>query len=319
MDAKIPLASYQYIHANRIDEVEEAIAKVFEPRHYFPSKSQGPLNIKASLVRLPYLDVGAAHFGNNIQEIFQEPAENYFLLAPMNGDIISNHSGKTAVHNRSAIILSPGEMVDLSWPADCTVVLVRIRPQVMESFCQSYYGMSESPEILLPQHLDLKQAEGLSLANMIHTITTELEDEHSLLSRGITGRQLTELMMMGFINMNQAPISGLANGHDKKINTAVDYIMANLKQPLTLEELAKISNSSIRKLQADFSNQFNVGPKTYIKQARLRQVRQALQNSANVGKSIGDIASEWGFYHASHFSREYKKMFGESPSETQRG
>ncbi|WP_390618296.1 AraC family transcriptional regulator [Maricurvus nonylphenolicus] len=314
----MPLQSYQYIDAHHIDEVEDAIAKVFEPRHYFQSKSEGPLNIKASLVRLPFLDIASAHFGEDIQEIFQQPAENYFLLAPMNGDIISNHSGKVAVHNRSAIILSPGEMVDLSWPADCTVVFVRIRPQVLESFCQTYYGISETPEIILPEHLDMRQAEGLSLANMIHTLTTELEDENSLLSRGITSRHLTELLMMGFVNMNQAQIAGLAKGHDKKLNTAVDYIMANLKQPLTLEELANVSGSSIRKLQADFSKQFNVGPKTYIKQARLRQVRQALQQDNNLDKSVGDIAAEWGFFHASHFSREYKKLFGESPSETQK-
>jgi AraC family ethanolamine operon transcriptional activator len=34
---------------------------------------------------------------------------------------------------------------------------------------------------------------------------------------------------------------------------------------------------------------------------------------------IGDVAARWGFWHFSQFSADYRRMFGELPSETLRG
>jgi AraC family ethanolamine operon transcriptional activator len=31
---------------------------------------------------------------------------------------------------------------------------------------------------------------------------------------------------------------------------------------------------------------------------------------------ISDVALKYGFFHPSHFSQDYKKMFGETPTQT---
>jgi len=33
---------------------------------------------------------------------------------------------------------------------------------------------------------------------------------------------------------------------------------------------------------------------------------------------VQDIAARWGFWHLSHFANDYRRMFGELPSETLR-
>jgi AraC family ethanolamine operon transcriptional activator len=33
---------------------------------------------------------------------------------------------------------------------------------------------------------------------------------------------------------------------------------------------------------------------------------------------VQDIAARWGFWHLSHFANDYRRMFGELPSETAR-
>jgi AraC-like DNA-binding protein len=33
---------------------------------------------------------------------------------------------------------------------------------------------------------------------------------------------------------------------------------------------------------------------------------------------VGTVAVRWGLYHLGRFSTEYRRMFGESPSETRR-
>lgn len=50
----------------------------------------------------------------------------------------------------------------------------------------------------------------------------------------------------------------------------------------------------------------------FLRAIRLNQV---LKNMSS-GESVTTAATNWGFLHLSHFSREYKKLFGELPSQT---
>ena len=58
-----------------------------------------------------------------------------------------------------------------------------------------------------------------------------------------------------------------------------------------------------------------MSPMRYLRTARLNRVREALLRDDRT-ESIIDIAMAWGFYHLGRFSIEYRKQFGESPSET---
>ena len=55
----------------------------------------------------------------------------------------------------------------------------------------------------------------------------------------------------------------------------------------------------------------------YMRTARYQKVREALSR-AEPEESVGDIAAKWGFSHMGRFSVEYRRRFGETPSETLR-
>jgi transcriptional regulator GlxA family with amidase domain len=61
-----------------------------------------------------------------------------------------------------------------------------------------------------------------------------------------------------------------------------------------------------------------VSPMRYLRNARLRQVRQALLR-ADPEANVTEIAMSAGFTHMGRFSVTYRTYFGESPSETLRG
>ncbi|WP_282433594.1 helix-turn-helix domain-containing protein [Okeania hirsuta] len=65
-----------------------------------------------------------------------------------------------------------------------------------------------------------------------------------------------------------------------------------------------------------FKDLFGVSPMRYLKIRRLNAVRQRLKASEPENCSIVFLANEFGFYCPSHFTRDYKAMFGELPSET---
>jgi transcriptional regulator GlxA family with amidase domain len=55
----------------------------------------------------------------------------------------------------------------------------------------------------------------------------------------------------------------------------------------------------------------------YVRNARFERVRESLLR-AEAEESVTEIAVGWGFTHMGRFSVEYRKRFGESPSETLR-
>ena len=86
--------------------------------------------------------------------------------------------------------------------------------------------------------------------------------------------------------------------------------------PLSVMELCRKTGFSAPTLYRAFSEEFGVGPKRYLHARRLAGVRRALRSS-HTKESISDIAGRWGFWHMGKFAADYRRQFGELPSDTQ--
>ena len=98
----------------------------------------------------------------------------------------------------------------------------------------------------------------------------------------------------------------------------VGYIFANLDKDIGLPRLTEVSGVSARTLQNAFARHFGKGPITFVKQAKLYRVREDLQSFTPADTTVTKVAMDWGFYHASNFSRNYSDLFGELPIQTLR-
>jgi AraC family ethanolamine operon transcriptional activator len=83
---------------------------------------------------------------------------------------------------------------------------------------------------------------------------------------------------------------------------------------MDIEQLCRELGVSRRTLQYSFQEQVGMNPVAYLRAQRLNGVRQMLKQ----GNGVTDAATAWGFWHFGHFSQEYKKLFGELPSDTLR-
>jgi AraC family ethanolamine operon transcriptional activator len=71
-----------------------------------------------------------------------------------------------------------------------------------------------------------------------------------------------------------------------------------------------------RTLRDIFQSVLGINPLKYLQLRRMRQVREALQKSDKQDYSVKQIALTSGFWELGRFAVEYKRLFGESPSET---
>ena len=100
---------------------------------------------------------------------------------------------------------------------------------------------------------------------------------------------------------------------------AKDYMRAHVDEPLTVEDLCRALRVSRRTLQYGFQDVLQISPAGYLRALRLNGARRALRGADPDRDCVHDIAARWGFWHLSRFADDYRRMFGELPSQTLRG
>lgn len=101
------------------------------------------------------------------------------------------------------------------------------------------------------------------------------------------------------------------------VDTVKSFLHQHHDEPVTITQLCDIANVSRRTLQYSFETVLGISPLQYLRVSRLNGVRRRLILS-DQQESIADIAAQWGFWHLSQFAKDYKQLFGELPSQTQK-
>lgn len=97
---------------------------------------------------------------------------------------------------------------------------------------------------------------------------------------------------------------------------AREYIHHNLADGISIVALCKELGLSRRSLESVFHSVIGMGPGNYVRTLQLNHIRRDLMSDANTNESIGLIAARRGIWHWSRFSRHYRLLFGELPSQT---
>jgi transcriptional regulator GlxA family with amidase domain len=76
---------------------------------------------------------------------------------------------------------------------------------------------------------------------------------------------------------------------------------------------------SERTLRNAFNEIHGVPPCRHLRMLRLRHVRKVLLAADRELTTVTNVATAWGFSELGRFSVEYRRAFGESPSQTLNG
>lgn len=92
---------------------------------------------------------------------------------------------------------------------------------------------------------------------------------------------------------------------------AIEYMRANIDQPISLAELAKSVGRSPSHLGRQFRDQLGMAPHAYLIEMRLDLARDLLERTHD---RIATIAADCGFSHQEHLTRFFRRRFNTTPA-----
>ena len=103
-----------------------------------------------------------------------------------------------------------------------------------------------------------------------------------------------------------------------RLRAAIERLDADVAGQVTLTNLCEAAGVSRRGLEQIFRELAGITPLAAIQHHRLHGVRRALMAATPGPGTVKKAAYDWGFWHLGRFAIDYRRLFGESPSDTLR-
>jgi len=132
--------------------------------------------------------------------------------------------------------------------------------------------------------------------------------------RRILGRAIVqEIVYRVLCGSQSAALRAIAtrHGHVGPISRVLRRIHQDYAQPLDVDTLARDAGMSLSTFHASFKAVTSTSPLQYVKSIRLHRARVLLTQD---GLNASTAANAVGYESSSQFSREFKRLFGQTPS-----
>ncbi len=319
MTKELPLfPRFELFSVDRLEDIDTAMSAYTGEDFHLSGDPR--TDLKINRVLLSHLELYAGH-SQLESHVKSEPLKAFVFVFTVAGS--AGYKDRRVGSNR-LICFNAGEPIDvhLGGP-DNYYVMLRLQPGVLQAIFHETYNLSTVGPLRFPRIIPIDNGSGRTIDTLMRSIISEMSDEKSLFSQGITSRRTEELFLMALLH-NTENFSGserrfipLRNA-SQTIRKSVRFIERNLQSEIGVSRLADEVGVSTRQLQSEFAKHFQMGPVSWIKKLRLHKTRHDIESQSCRNDSITKIAANWGFTNPSNFASLYRKEFGELPSETRK-
>jgi AraC-like DNA-binding protein len=318
----LPLAGYQTVLSKDIDEARERVARLYCPHGLTFAGASRSLALRHHHAKLATTSVNYMDYGG---DLLIEPGflDRFFLfMAPLAGMVQINPESprEAGAGTGGAVIANPTDYTRIRWSEDCRQVVLTIDRAAVERCLSTLLGRTLREPVLFVGEMDRTAERAASLWRAINFLIGELDAAGSnLLDKAPASyfeNTMVAMFLTGWPNNYSDALAGADNRvAPRHVRRVEAYIEANAHLPVTLETLVEIGGVSATALFEGFRRFRQTTPMAALRDHRMRRAHAEFEK-AGVGDSVTSIATRWGFYHLGRFAADYKKRYGETPSET---
>ena len=306
------------------DQVRSKICDFLIP-HRLQINSQGrPIDLTLSYTHLQNLFLCYFNYQAESTVIVDDLSDHYIIEIPLSGLSKTTRGRECYVSQRGkAAIVSPGTHFRTQWDKHCTKLLMLIHRPAIEKQLSNVLQETIKTPIQFDLGLDLRRRNGAALWRAVQYVARELEFQaFESGSKDHWSRHLEQMLIWSLIIHQNSNYSSKLNRECAGLQPAFlqkveSFVHDHCSEVITVEQLAGIAGVSLPTLFSAFRKYKGISPMRYVTNIRFERVHSVLKNAGR-GSQVTDIAMEWGFYQLGRFSQEYKKRYGETPSQTLR-
>ena len=317
MELSRPLDSFPLIETGNLDQMRASLARIYvEPVIELVGRER-TLRVVINHCQLRHIGLNYACYGAEVH--FRYPASNYvgqvFPLAG-NADVCTGDVS-VAIDAGRSVLFSADSGFTMTSTAAYERLFLTLDPAALADKLGAMTGVAIRSPLKLQPAQDLTQP----LARVLRQNLVFLVDRLSAteLLPSLVLAEFEQTLMVMFLYANRHNYSHLlelepTQAASRQLRRAEEYLEANWMSPLSLEDLAAATAVSTRSLFADFRRSRGYSPEDFLTQVRLRHAREMLQHP-EPGATVAAVAFACGFSDVRRFAKEYRKTFGERPSE----
>ena len=96
----------------------------------------------------------------------------------------------------------------------------------------------------------------------------------------------------------------------EEFGKVLEWIDENIRSEIRIADLAEMMNLSLSSFERRFRREFHMTPKRYIMKIR---IASACRDLLSTGRTVTEIAYDYGYCDQSHFCKEFRRLMGTSP------
>lgn len=272
-------------------------------------------------IYLPGSYIGCFYYGRPTQTCATPARTDFWIQMAIRSRFELTQGREQVVCNgTTAAVLSPTHENVIRSDSNCGRLVMSLSGTTVTRQLAALLGAPVHAALEFDASLDARSGYGLSIARYMRTAAADLECSDGLLHNAIA-MSLFEQFVVGALllshhhNYSDALSLPQKAVSPRDVKRAIDYIRANLDTALTLADIVAAAGVPGRTLFKHFRAFTGMSPMSYARTARLERIRTILLD-AQRQESIAGVAARYGFDHPGRFALEYRKRFGERPSQT---
>ncbi|MBH5143461.1 AraC family transcriptional regulator [Rhodococcus erythropolis] len=309
-----------------VDEARALGGQIYYPHSVRVLGDSQQFSMRLDAAEMGPVTMGWLSYDTEVKIETGDLGDAYHVNLPVTGQLKTGSGADRviATPSRAAIYRADRGSVLEGWGNDpCRMLAVKIDRRAVEEQLELLVDKPIRAPIAFELALDITSGHGHQWWAVLQALADQLRNADSLYRHPLLVAPLTQSVIVALLLAARHDYSAqLAAAVDPAAPAAVEhakqYIEAHIDEPLTAVEIAAAVGVSLRALQHGFQTSLQTTPMRYLRDLRLRRVRAELLAADPEQTGVAEIAYRWGFNHLGRFAGQYRKMFGESPSEALR-
>lgn len=305
------------VDAIGFDEAAEQLAPLMRVRYV--QLERGAAHVEGAIARLRRVLIGRIGGNRNSLVWLDSPEDRLSLFVPVRG---LARLGTMGVEPQQAVLIGAATQVTAFTDRAFLPIAVTLDVRALAEVADNLKVAIESPDKLRGVRcMRIRQARMLRLDRLVQEmLQAALAGPEQFCAADSLAALDDELVswfaaLLAFGDARDHALGGVPSRRRAALR-AREFIDAHLDERLSLSQVCRASYASARALARGFREMFGLSPMAYVRFARMARVRTDLYLTPPHRCAVSTLASKWGFWHLSQFSKNYCALFGELPSTT---